>query len=65
LGANDKVEKRVAVLVICTTKSLLFNKIDKYLKDTYGKDMPTMYSVPVTSMDWEQSKILVEGTQSV
>ena len=40
-------------------------KIDKYLKDTYGKDMPTMYSVPVTGMDWDQSKILIEGTQSV
>jgi uncharacterized protein involved in tolerance to divalent cations len=65
LGENNEVIKKNAVTIICTTKSLLFNKIDNYLKDTYRNDMPTMYSVPVTSMDWEQSKILVEGTQSV
>ncbi len=65
LSENNEVDKKNTVSIICTTKSLLFNTIDEYLKETYGQDMPTIYSVPVINMDWEQSKMLVEGTQSV
>ena len=65
LAPNNEIVTQKTVSLICTTKSLLFDKIDKHLKETYGPDMPTMYSVPVVNMDWEQSKILVEGTQSV
>jgi len=65
LDANKEVVKSKAASLVCTTKSLLFNRIDSYLKESYGKNMPTIYSVPVINMDWEQSEILVEGTLSV
>ncbi len=65
LNKNQEVVKKSTTFLICTTKSLLFNQIDENLKGMYGKDMPVMYSVPIINMDWEQSKILVEGTQKV
>lgn len=65
LENNQEVVKSSTAVLICTTKSLLFNQIDEYLKGMYGEDMPEMYSVPIIYMDWEQSKSLVEGTKKV
>lgn len=65
LNKNQEVAKKSTAVLVCTTKSLLFNQIDEYLKGMYGKDMPEMYSVPIIYMDWEQSVNLVEGTQKV
>ena len=65
LNKNQEVVKNSTTVLICTTKSLLFNQIDEYLKGAYGKDMPVMYSVPIINMDWEQSKNLIEGTQKI
>ena len=35
------------------TKSLLFNEIDKRIRNNYIKNIPEIYSHPITDMDWE------------
>lgn len=65
LNANKKVVEKLSTTIICTTKSLLFEQIDSLLKGKYIKEMPVLYSVPIINMDWEQSKILIDGTKRV
>jgi uncharacterized protein involved in tolerance to divalent cations len=65
LDKDKQVVRKKSVALICTTKSLLFNKIDECLKEMYGKDMPVLYSVPIINMDWEQSQLIIEGTETV
>lgn len=62
LNKANEVIKQQSVALICTSQSLLFNKIDEYLKEKYGKKMPVIYSVPIINMDWEQAQVLIEGT---
>lgn len=52
-------------LIMGKTKALLFNTIDEILKDKYGANSPTIYSVPIVHMDWEQSKQLVNEITKV
>ena len=47
------------------TKALLFEYIDKKLQEMYPNDMPTLYSVPIVHMDWEQSDQLIKNTAKV
>ena len=61
---NNITETNSSVL-ICTTKSLLFTEIDELLRKKYKNNLPTLFSVPIINMDWEQSKKLIERTQRV
>ena len=65
LHENKKVVEKLSTTILCTTKSLLFEQIDSLLKAKYKKEMPVLYSVPIINMDWEQSKILIDGTKRV
>ena len=52
-------------LVLGKTKALLFDTIDRKLKEIYGDDLPTLYSVPIVQMDWDQTSELKERTAKV
>ncbi|WP_375578230.1 hypothetical protein ABWH96_14470 [Marivirga tractuosa] len=58
-------ETRPQTLVIGKTKGLLFNDIDLLLKEKYGKDMPTLYSIAIVNMDWDQADELMAETLKI
>ena len=53
------------MLIRGKTKALLFNTIDQSLQEKYGAKIPTIYSVPIVHMDWDQSEELKEQTKQV
>lgn len=53
------------VLVMGKTKSLLFNHIDEKIRENFSEHMPSLYSVPIVNMDWEQSNDLIQSTAKV
>lgn len=65
LDDTNNITEQPSLTLVCTTKSLLFPKIDALLRKKYPDNMPVLYSVPIIHMDWEQSEKLVGGTQSV
>jgi len=65
LDTNKNVVVADSVVLLCTTKALLFSKIDEFLRERYKNNLPVIHSVPIVNMDWEQSKTLVEKTQSI
>lgn len=52
------------VLIQAKTKSLLFPHIDDLLRSTLP-EMPELYALPITHMDWEQTEYLVKETNKV
>ena len=65
LDTDKNIEETDSVMLICTTKALLFTDIDELLREKYKNNLPVLYSVPIVNMDWEQSKELIEETQRV
>ena len=53
------------VLIVATTKALLFNTINKVLKKKYTDDMPIIYAVPIVYMDEAQTEELKSRTAKV
>ena len=55
---NSKVVKSDSYLILGKTKALLFETIDRLLREKYNKNPPSIYSVPIVNMDWEEATIL-------
>jgi uncharacterized protein involved in tolerance to divalent cations len=55
-------EMHPQTLVIGKTKGLLFNDIDLLLREKYSKNMPTLYSIAIVNMDWDQADELMAET---
>ena len=53
------------VLLTAKTKSLLFKEIDLEIKQRYPLNMPLVWSLAITHMDWEQAEFLIKNTASV
>jgi uncharacterized protein involved in tolerance to divalent cations len=53
------------VLIVGTTKALLFSTINKLLKVHYPKETPIIYAVPIVYMDESQTQDVIEGTAKV
>lgn len=53
------------VLIIGTTKALLFNAIDELLQLKYPDNMPIIYAVPIIYMNMEQTEFLKNNTAKV
>lgn len=53
------------VLIVGTTKALLFNKINTLLQNKYDGNMPVIYAVPIVYMDPIQTEELINGTAKV
>lgn len=62
---SGEVISETQTLIRGKTKALLFDTIDQILKKKYGSRLPTIYSVPIVHMDWEQSAELREQTKQV
>jgi uncharacterized protein involved in tolerance to divalent cations len=55
----------IRIRLMGRTKALLFNDIDKKLREKFPNEMPLLYSVPIVHMDWEQSDQLISNTAKV
>lgn len=53
------------VLAIGKTKALLFNDIDKLLREKYKDRVPDLYSLPIVNMDWQLAMELVSETTKI
>ncbi|MEH0158412.1 divalent cation tolerance protein CutA [Limibacter armeniacum] len=62
---DGEVISLTAYKLIGKTKALLFDKIDKQLRELYPDNVPELYSVAIVNMDWEQTEQLVEDTEKV
>lgn len=70
-GSKHKLNESGAIiveshfLVLGKTKALLFDQIDDLLRKKYPSNMPTLYSVPIVNMDWDQASDLKDKTEKV
>lgn len=62
---NETITSEKNILITGKTKALLFNAIDEFLRDKYPNNMPTLFSVPIVHMDWEQANELVKETAKI
>ncbi|MEM6517208.1 MAG: hypothetical protein AAF688_13565 [Bacteroidota bacterium] len=53
------------VLIVGTTKALLFNTIVKTLEKQWKDNMPVIYAVPIVYMEESQTEAIKEGTAKV
>ena len=60
-----KLEKQKQTLIIGKTKALLFNTINKELKEHFYQNMPMLYAVPIVYMDEELASTLRANTAKV
>lgn len=58
-------ETHSQTLVIGKTKGLLFNDIDLLLREKYNENMPTLYSIAIVNMDWDQADELMTETLKI
>ncbi len=65
MGHEGNIISEKQSLIMGTTKALLFNKIDAFLRDKYPDNVPTVYSIPIVNMDWEQADQLVKETKAI
>lgn len=65
LDSSNKLVSEPRILIMGKTKALLFDKIDRELREIYANQMPVLYSIPIVSMDWEQARELADETVKV
>ncbi|MEL6976337.1 MAG: divalent cation tolerance protein CutA [Bacteroidota bacterium] len=63
LQGNIKADSRV--LVMGTTKALLFTPINQKIISHFPKETPLVYAMPIVYMDEEQGRFLRENTEKV
>ena len=64
-GDDDEIIEENQYMILAKTKALLFTKIDELLREKYAKKLPTIFSVPIVHMDWDQTQDLVLNTTTV
>jgi len=57
--------RKKQTLIIGKTKALLFNEINKELKNQFTENMPLLYAVPIVYMDEELATILRSNTAKI
>nr|WP_299339007.1 divalent cation tolerance protein CutA [Allomuricauda sp.] len=62
---NGKKQGFEQTLIMCTTKALLFTKINRRIKNKYPKSTPMVYAMPIVYMDQGQEKKLKNRTEKV
>lgn len=63
LQGSIKADSRV--LVMGTTKALLFTEINQKIVSRFPKETPLVYAMPIVYMDEKQSHVLRENTEKV
>ena len=62
---SGKLNNYIIHFITGKTKSLLFNEIDKRIRNKYLKNVPEIYSHPITDMDWELANRLKSETEKI
>ena len=62
---NGKLKNHTIHFITGKTKSLLFNEIDQRIRNKYIKNLPEIYSHPITDMDWELANRLKSETEKI
>lgn len=62
---NGKLISYTIHFITGKTKSLLFNEIDKRIRNKHKKNIPEIYSHPITDMDWELATRLKTETEKI
>jgi uncharacterized protein involved in tolerance to divalent cations len=71
LNAMSRIKKKANItlqphyLILGKTKALLFDIIDKTVREKYKDNLPSIYSTPIVNMDWDQRIELQEKTAKV
>jgi uncharacterized protein involved in tolerance to divalent cations len=65
LNENNKLEEVPRFLLICKTKSLLFNTIVEQLSTKYNSILPEIYAMPLVSMEKSQEELVRQKTKPV
>lgn len=62
---HGKKESSRKVLIMGTTKALLFNKINQEIRERYSDSMPLIYATPIVYMDEHEAKNLQNELKKV
>ncbi|RMB62908.1 hypothetical protein EAX61_04860 [Dokdonia sinensis] len=65
IGSNDTIAQTTRHLLKGVSKSLLFNKINLRLRETYKERMPLLYAEPIIMIDAEQTEGVLAKLQAV
>lgn len=52
-------------MITAKTKSLLFPIIEKRLRQYLNDELPEIYALPITNMDWSQAEVLSHKVQKI
>lgn len=65
LGIGQLIDISNEFIIIGKTKALLFDTIDKVLREKFDKNIPTIYAMPIVNMDWDQASELKESIEKI
>lgn len=63
--SNGFLARKKVNLLTGISKSLLFPKIDNYLREKYGKAVPEIFTAPIVNMDWDLAQTLIQNTEKI
>ncbi len=62
---EGKIMESQLFILTAKTKALLFSKIESALKEHFSNNIPELYSLPITLMEWNQAEELKNNTQKI
>ena len=65
LWADRKLKRTSQLLLQGMSKALLYRELEKHAMDLLGEDLVRMHATPVTNMDPEAQRLLLEQTAKV
>ncbi|MCU0432171.1 MAG: divalent-cation tolerance protein CutA [Bacteroidia bacterium] len=65
LNDNGELEEVPRFLLICKTKSLLFNNIVDFIREKHSTNLPEIYALPLVSMERSQEELIRSRTKAV
>ena len=65
LWADRKLKRTSQLLLQGMSKALLYRELEKHAMDLLGEDLVLLHATPVTNMDPEAQRLLLEQTAKV
>lgn len=62
---NGKLQPKKIYIITAKTKSILFPVIEKRLKKFCENELPEIYAIPITHMEWTQANQLSFNIQRI
>ncbi len=63
--SNGFLARKKVNLLTGVSKSLLFTKIDDFLRNKYSSDLPEIFTSPIVNMDWDLAQSILESTEKI